>query len=81
MSQHDVQFFINLMIVSFKKLVKNSLFILCKISNQKKTHNDNVYMNVFNHIVTFQKNYMKFLCTIGSIIFFVEVVSSSALWV
>jgi hypothetical protein len=44
---------------------------LLKISNQKKNLWWHVYLHVFNHIVTFWKNY-EFLCKIGAITIFGE---------
>jgi hypothetical protein len=54
-------YFLNLMIFfSIKKAIKYSFFIyifhICeKISNQKENFLWHVYLNVFNHIVTFQQ--------------------------
>jgi hypothetical protein len=48
---------------------------LSKISNQKKKEEDSswhVYLNVFNRILTFWKNYMIFLFMMGAIISFGE---------
>lgn len=66
-SQHDFQSFANLTIV-FSPQKNDQIFPfhiyfshLCKISNQKKKNLSwHVYFNVFNHIVTFRENDMKF---------------------
>jgi hypothetical protein len=56
MSQHDFQFFGNLMIFFSKKksdqiLPFRFIFHICAKLQTKKRRN--VYLNVFNHIVTF----------------------------
>jgi hypothetical protein len=63
MLQHDFQFFENLMIFSQKKkVIEYSLFILIFFTfeqkfkpkkKKKKKFSLHVYLNVFNHIVTF----------------------------
>jgi hypothetical protein len=64
MLQHDFQFFANLMtFFSNKKMIKYSLFIFifhiyAKFQTKKKKKKDSswhVYLDVFNHIVTFGK--------------------------
>jgi hypothetical protein len=67
MSQHNFQNFENLMIFFLKKIViEYSLFIfifhICaKFQTKKKDSSWHVYINFFNHIVTFWKKYMNFL--------------------
>jgi hypothetical protein len=62
------------MIFSFNKMIKYSLFIfifhICaKFQTKKKKELSwHMYLNVFNHIVTFWKNYTIFLCMMGAII-------------
>jgi hypothetical protein len=66
MSKHDSQSFANLMtFFSKKKWSKYSLFIFifhiyAKFQIRINESSWHVYLNVFNHIVTFLKNYMKF---------------------
>jgi hypothetical protein len=67
MLQNDFQFFANLMIF-FSKKKNDQIFPfhiyfshLCKTSTPPPPPQSlNVYLNVFNHIVTFRKNYMNF---------------------
>ncbi len=67
MSQHDFQFFVNLM-TFFSQKKSDKIFSfhiyfsrLWKFSKRKKRLSGHVYLNVFNHIVTFLKNKMNFL--------------------
>jgi len=69
---HNMIFIFSSLLIFFskEKVIKYSLFIYIfhiyeKFQTKKKTRH--VYFNVFNHIVTFWKNYMIFLCMIGAI--------------
>jgi hypothetical protein len=63
MSEHDFQFFENVMIFFSKMKVIKYFFLIfifhicAKFQTIKKRI---VYLNVFNHTVTFWKNYMNF---------------------
>jgi hypothetical protein len=63
MLKHDFHIFDSLMILFFpqknQKKISYLFSHLCKILNQKKT-SSHVYLNLFNHIDTFRKNYMTF---------------------